>query len=82
MTDVSLVPRRAVWEQHGDAVEAFARCIDDMLSGEQNATVGTMCLHRPTDVDGFVVQSRCVVSRFPQEKMQAFTSDFLPPMSR
>ena len=47
-----------------------------MLSGEQNVTVGTMCSHRPTDVDGFVVQSRCVVSHLLQENMQAFTSDF------
>ena len=75
-TEVSLVPRRAVWEQHGSATEASVRCIDDMLSGEQNSTVGTLCSHRPTDVDGFLVQSRCVVDRFPQDKVEVFTSDF------
>ena len=76
LENASLVPRRAVWEQHGAATDVSVRCIDDMLSGEQNETVGTVCSHRPTDVDAFVVQSRAVVDRFPKCKIQAFTSDF------
>ena len=34
MQCVSVVPRNAVWEQHGTATERSVRCIDDMLTGE------------------------------------------------
>ena len=54
--NVTLVPRHGNWEQHGGATEASVRCIDDMLVGEQNSTVGTVSTHRPTDPDGLVSQ--------------------------
>ena len=60
LQDVALVPRRRVWEQHGGAVESSFWCIDDMLVGEQNSTVGTVSSHRPTDPDGLSRRSaRC-----------------------
>jgi hypothetical protein len=32
-TEMALVPRHGIWEQHGEAVEQSCRCIDNMLKG-------------------------------------------------
>ena len=61
--DVALVPRHGIWEQHGEAIAPSCRCIDDMLQGCQNDTVGTVSSHRPTDPDGLVSQVRAVRRR-------------------
>ena len=64
LPDVALVPRHGIWEQHGEAVSPTVRCIDDMLVGEQNETVGTISSHRPTDPDALVAQVRAVRERY------------------
>ena len=66
MDDVALVPRHGIWAMHGDATDRSCRCIDDMLIGEQNGTVGTVSSHRPTDPDGLVAQVRATRRRFPK----------------
>ena len=48
LPEIALVPRHGIWEQHGGAVERSSRCIDDMLSGEQNANVGPTVPPTPT----------------------------------
>ena len=39
--DVCLIPRQAVWEQHGDADEPSVRVIGNMLWNQANETLGT-----------------------------------------
>ena len=56
LDDVALVPRHGIWEMHGGTTDRSCRCIDDMLLGEQNGTVGTVSPHRPIDPDGLVAQ--------------------------
>ena len=73
--DVALVPRHGIWEMHGGATESTCRCIDDMLMGEQNSTVGTVSSHRPTDPDGLAAQVRAVRRRFPSNRLQGWPCD-------
>lgn len=75
LDDVALVPRHGLWEQHGRATQRSCRCIDDMLAGEQNNTVGTVSSHRPTDPDGLVTQARAVRRRFPALKLLGWPCD-------
>ena len=75
-SEVGIVPRKGIWEMHGDAMTAKARGIDNMLMGEQNATVGTLSAHRPTDPDGLVAQCRAVESRYPNHTLSGWPSDF------
>ena len=51
------------------------RCIDDVLVGEQNSTVGTISTHRPTDPGGLVAQVRAVRERYPREKLRGSPCD-------
>jgi len=74
-TDVALVPRHGIWEQHGGAVERSCRNIDDMLVEEQNSTVGTVSSHRPTDPDGLVSQTRAIRCRFPKAPLVGWPCD-------
>ena len=74
--DISLVPRRGIWELHGGAEEASCRVIDDLLFGEQNSTVETFSAHRPTDVDGLAAQTRAVAHRFPRSRLKGWPSDY------
>ena len=73
--DVALVPRHGIWEAHGGATERSCRCIDDMLVGEQNGTVGTVSSHRPTDPDGLAAQVRAVRRRFPNCRLRGWPCD-------
>jgi len=75
LDDIALVPRHGIWEQHGGATEASCRCIDDMLVGEQNGTVGTVSSHRPTDPDGLVAQVGAVRRRYPKLKLLGWPCD-------
>lgn len=72
---VAVVPRHGIWEQHGGAEEPSVRCIDDMLCGGQNDTVGTVSSHRPTDPDGLVAQTRAVRRRYPNERLEGWPCD-------
>ena len=60
---------------HGGATEKSCRCIDDMLDGEQNGTVGTVSSHRPTDPDGLVAQVRATRRRFPEWQLSGWPCD-------
>ena len=51
------------------------RCIDDMLQGGQNETVGTVSSHRPTDPDGLVSQVREVRRRYPKARLSGWPCD-------
>ena len=73
--DAALVPRHVIWQQHGGTEEPSARCIDDILCGGQNDTVGTVSSHRPTDPDGLVAQTRAMQRRYPQEKLERWPCD-------
>ena len=73
--NVALVPRHGIWEQHGGAEEPSVRCIDDMLCGGQNDTVGTVSAHQPTDPDGLVAQTRAVPRRYPRESLEGGPCD-------
>ena len=75
LEDIALVPRHGIWEQHGGATEPSCRCIDDMLVGEQNDTVGTVSSHRPTDPDGLVAQVRAVRSRYSKLALRGWPCD-------
>ena len=71
-----VAPRCGIWEQHGEAVEADVRNIDDLLVGEQNSTVGSLFSHRPTDADALVAQCRAVARKCPNSKLEGWSSDF------
>ena len=73
--NVALVPCHGIWERQGGAVEKSCRCIDDLLVGEQNDTVGTVSSHRPTDPDGLVAQVRAVRRRFPRANLRGWPCD-------
>ena len=73
--DMELVPRHGIWEQHGEAIAPSCRCIDDMLQGCQNETVGTVSSHRPTDPDGLVSQVRAVRRRYPKARLSGWPCD-------
>ena len=75
LDDVALVPRHGIWEMHGGATDRSCRCIDDMLLGEQNGTVGTVSSHRPTDPDGLVAQVRATRRRFPEWQLSGWPCD-------
>ena len=73
--DIAVVPRHGILEQHGQAVEPTCRDIDDMLVGEQNATVGTTSSHRPTDPDSLVAQVKAVRRRYSQQELNGWPCD-------
>ena len=52
------------------------RVIDDLLFGEQNATVERFSSHRPTDVDGLAAQVLAVAHRFATRAISGWPSDF------
>ena len=71
-----VAPRCGIWEQHGEAVEADVRNIDDLLVGEQNSTAGSLFSHRPTDADALVAQCRAVARKCPHSSLKGWSSDF------
>ena len=73
--EIAVLPRHGIWEQHGDAVEPSCRCIDDMLQGDHNATVGTSSSHRPTDPDGLAAQVRAVRRRYARARLRGWPCD-------
>ena len=75
LSEIALVPRHGIWEEHGEAVSPTVRNIDDMLVGEQNSTVGTTCSHRPTDPDALVAQVRAVRERYHKEPLSGWPCD-------
>ena len=74
-SDFAVVPRHGIWEQHGSATQPTCRDIDDMLVGEQNATVGTTSSHRPTDPDSLVAQVRAVRRRHNSHQLHGWPCD-------
>ena len=70
-----MVPRNAIWEQHGMATEPTVRLVDDMLMGEQNATVGYQSTHWPADLDAVTGHTRYAAELF-QDALAMFTSVF------
>eukprot|EP00973_Karenia_brevis_P003358 462885-Karenia_brevis.AAC.1 len=68
VADPALAIRHGIWECHGESESPSVRDIDDLLAGEQNSTAGTVCAHRPTDVDGLAAQIRALCDRHPQSK--------------
>ena len=75
MKEVALVPRNGIWEQHGGATEPTVRGIDNMLTGRQNSTVGTVSTHRPTDPDALAAQVRAVRERHPNVRLSGYPCD-------
>ena len=71
-----LLRRFGTWEQHAGATEPTCRLIDDALAGGQNKASGSQFTHRPTDVDSWISQVRCISEHFPNDALEQFASDF------
>ena len=67
---------QGIWELHGDAAEPSVRNIDDLVTGKQNTTSGTLSAHRPTDADALVGQVRATTEAVPAEKLMVWKSDY------
>ena len=69
-SDVRLVPRRPLWEQHGGAQEPSVRNIDDCLYGGQNDATGMCEFHRPCGLNSWANLIRAQHEAFMHDELE------------